>query len=153
QHAAFAAIALEKIGLRARQERPGRPTLALALHTELVRVGRHREGGTVDGDAKHAALGVLEALGSVVEPGPTVGSAPTAALLAPRFELVPISGGTGLGTGACRLVGARDVEHGLTAFVGREAELGLLRERLDQAKAGRGQLVSIVGEPGIGKSR
>ena len=39
------------------------------------------------------------------------------------------------------------------AFVGREAELGELRAGLDEALAGRGRLVLLVGEPGIGKSR
>jgi transcriptional regulator with AAA-type ATPase domain/tetratricopeptide (TPR) repeat protein len=153
EHAAFATIALEKIASRARQENPSRPAMALVLHTELARVGRHREGVTVDADAKRSASTVLEALAPLAEPGTAVVSAPAADLLARRFELVRIPAATGLAAGAARLVGVRDVEHGLTAFVGREAELGLLRERLEQAEAGRGQLVSIVGEPGIGKSR
>jgi class 3 adenylate cyclase/predicted ATPase len=41
----------------------------------------------------------------------------------------------------------------LTAFVGREAELALLAEKWEQAKAGEGQLVLLSGESGIGKSR
>jgi class 3 adenylate cyclase/tetratricopeptide (TPR) repeat protein len=42
---------------------------------------------------------------------------------------------------------------GLTRFVGREAELAQLREALEQAGAGRGQVVAIVGDAGVGKSR
>jgi len=42
---------------------------------------------------------------------------------------------------------------GLTAFVGRTAEMEQLYEALDLAKAGRGQVVAVVGEPGVGKSR
>jgi class 3 adenylate cyclase/predicted ATPase len=42
---------------------------------------------------------------------------------------------------------------GLARFVGREAELDQLRQALDQAHAGRGQVVAVVGEPGVGKSR
>jgi predicted ATPase/class 3 adenylate cyclase len=42
---------------------------------------------------------------------------------------------------------------GVTALVGREAELVLLRERWDLAQAGEGQVVLVSGEPGIGKSR
>ena len=38
-------------------------------------------------------------------------------------------------------------------FVGRARELDLLGTRLDDARAGRGQLVLITGEPGIGKTR
>jgi DNA-binding NtrC family response regulator/tetratricopeptide (TPR) repeat protein len=153
EHAAFAAVAIQKIASRAREENPTRPAVTLALHTELTRVGRHREGVAVDADAKRPARAVLEALGEQAETGTVVVSLQTAALLARRFELVPISAGMEPAAGTRRLVGARDFEHGLTAFVGRDAELGLLRERLDQARAGHGQLVSIVGEPGIGKSR
>src|SRR5262249_24835520 len=42
---------------------------------------------------------------------------------------------------------------GLTRFVGRESELDQLREALERARAGHGQLVAVVGEPGVGKSR
>jgi predicted ATPase/class 3 adenylate cyclase len=45
------------------------------------------------------------------------------------------------------------VQKGLTPLVGREEELGLLRRRWEQAKAGLGQVVLLSGEPGIGKSR
>src|SRR5262245_7188209 len=38
-------------------------------------------------------------------------------------------------------------------FVGRDRELSLLRRSLDDAAAGRGSVVFLVGEPGIGKSR
>jgi tetratricopeptide (TPR) repeat protein len=38
-------------------------------------------------------------------------------------------------------------------FVGREAELERLREAADDALAGRGSVVMLVGEPGIGKTR
>ena len=41
----------------------------------------------------------------------------------------------------------------LSRFVGRERELAILHERLAQVQGGQGQIVSIVGEPGIGKSR
>jgi hypothetical protein len=42
---------------------------------------------------------------------------------------------------------------GLTGFVGREDELGLLIERWNLAQDGEGQVVVLSGEPGIGKSR
>ena len=42
---------------------------------------------------------------------------------------------------------------GLTRFVGREAELAAVRQALAQAGAGHGQVVAVVGEAGVGKSR
>jgi tetratricopeptide (TPR) repeat protein len=42
---------------------------------------------------------------------------------------------------------------GLTPFVGREEELQLLLSRWELARQGKGQLVLVVGEAGIGKSR
>ena len=41
----------------------------------------------------------------------------------------------------------------LTPLVGRDAELSLLIDRWEQTEEGRGQIVLIVGEPGLGKSR
>ena len=57
------------------------------------------------------------------------------------YRIVRASGG--------RRTGAR----ALTPLVGREEELELLRRRWERARSGAGQLVLIVGEPGIGKSR
>jgi DNA-binding winged helix-turn-helix (wHTH) protein/predicted ATPase/class 3 adenylate cyclase len=42
---------------------------------------------------------------------------------------------------------------GLTPFVGREQEVGLLGERWQQAREGMGQVVILSGDAGIGKSR
>ena len=42
---------------------------------------------------------------------------------------------------------------GLTRFVGRDAEVEQIRRALALAHDGHGQLVAIVGEPGVGKSR
>ena len=58
------------------------------------------------------------------------------------FRIVRASGG-----------GRRGGARTLTPFVGREEELGLLARRWERARAGEGQLVLVVGEPGLGKSR
>ncbi len=42
---------------------------------------------------------------------------------------------------------------GFSRFVGRDAEMEQLRRALQQAVDGRGQIVAVVGEPGVGKSR
>ena len=56
---------------------------------------------------------------------------------------------------AWRLVGERASAHPSThaALVGRARELASVAEAIDALQAGRGSLVSILGEPGIGKSR
>jgi class 3 adenylate cyclase/tetratricopeptide (TPR) repeat protein len=41
----------------------------------------------------------------------------------------------------------------LTRYVGRERELAVLHERLGQARQGQGQVIGLVGDPGMGKSR
>jgi class 3 adenylate cyclase/tetratricopeptide (TPR) repeat protein len=42
---------------------------------------------------------------------------------------------------------------GLTPFVGRQAELAALHQALEQAEAGHGQVVAVIGDPGVGKTR
>ena len=58
---------------------------------------------------------------------------------------------TGAGTARTRLQAA--VLRGLTRFVGRDTEVEHLRRVLGHAGAGRGQVVALVGEAGVGKSR
>jgi class 3 adenylate cyclase/tetratricopeptide (TPR) repeat protein len=45
------------------------------------------------------------------------------------------------------------VARGLTRFVGRQAELAALHQALERAGAGHGQVVALLGEAGVGKSR
>jgi class 3 adenylate cyclase/tetratricopeptide (TPR) repeat protein len=58
---------------------------------------------------------------------------------------------TGAGSLRSRMEAA--AARGLTRFVGRDAEQEVLRNALDKARSGRGQVVALVGEPGVGKSR
>ena len=58
------------------------------------------------------------------------------------FRLVRASGG-----------GRRSGARNLTPLIGRDDETAMLMRRWDRARQGDGQLVLIVGEPGLGKSR
>ncbi len=58
---------------------------------------------------------------------------------------------TDAGATASRFVALRAPE--LATLVGRDEELDLLARRWKRAEAGRGQIVLVGGEPGIGKSR
>jgi class 3 adenylate cyclase/tetratricopeptide (TPR) repeat protein len=46
-----------------------------------------------------------------------------------------------------------EAARGLTPFVGREVEIDKLRQALEHAGQGHGQLVAVAGDPGVGKSR
>ena len=61
------------------------------------------------------------------------------------FELV--------GASAIRRRLQASAARGLTRFVGRQQELTALQQALAQAGAGHGQVVALVGEAGVGKSR
>ena len=58
---------------------------------------------------------------------------------------------TGAGPARTRFQAA--AARGLTRFVGRDAEMEQLRRALQLAGDGRGQVVAVVGEAGVGKSR
>src|SRR5262245_49143600 len=90
-------------------------------------------------DALHLAEGFVQ-----VAP---LGPVPVKGLAQPIevFELV--------GAGAARTRLEVAARRGLTRFVGRDAELEQLRDALDRAGQGHGQVVAVVGEPGVGKSR
>jgi class 3 adenylate cyclase/tetratricopeptide (TPR) repeat protein len=57
----------------------------------------------------------------------------------------------GASTARSRLQAA--AARGLTRFVGRDGELDQLRRALERARAGHGQVVAVIGEAGVGKSR
>ncbi|MCW3678752.1 adenylate/guanylate cyclase domain-containing protein [Burkholderia cenocepacia] len=58
-----------------------------------------------------------------------------------------------LGLGALRTRLQLSAHRGLARFVGRDAELEHLHGALEEVKAGRGRVVAVVGEAGVGKSR
>jgi class 3 adenylate cyclase/tetratricopeptide (TPR) repeat protein len=68
-----------------------------------------------------------------------------------RTDPVEVYEISGIGPARSRLQAA--ARRGLTRFVGRDAETEVLRRSLERAAAGHGQVVAIVGEAGVGKSR
>jgi class 3 adenylate cyclase len=102
---------------------------------------------------------VAARLQSTAEPGTISAGEASARLLAHRFALEPLGEtavkGRQAPVPAWRLVGPRgDEEAGArTPLVGRDGEMERLREIVDELAAGRGQIVSIVGEVGLGKTR
>jgi class 3 adenylate cyclase/tetratricopeptide (TPR) repeat protein len=76
-----------------------------------------------------------------------LGAVPIKGLMAPveAFELVGVT--------ALRRRLQAAAARGLTRFVGRQHELDALHQALAQAGAGHGQVATLVGEAGVGKSR
>ena len=58
-----------------------------------------------------------------------------------------------IGGGTARSRFQAAASRGLTRFIGRDAETEPLHKALEQARGGHGQVVAVVGEPGLGKSR
>jgi len=58
-----------------------------------------------------------------------------------------------LGVGPLRTRLQVAARRGLARFVGRQNELEQMRQALESAKAGHGQILAAMGEPGVGKSR
>ena len=120
--------------------------------------------GVVGGeDEQTVALGdttnVAARLQSAAEPGSIAVGPGTASRLAERFVLEPIGEVAVKGrterVPASRLVGPRPATEppSRTPLVGRHAELGRLREAVEDLRAGRGQVLLLVGDAGLGKTR
>jgi hypothetical protein len=76
-----------------------------------------------------------------------LGPVPVKGLVEP-VEVFELTGASGIRR---RLQAA--ATRGLTRFVGRDQELVVMQQALAQASAGHGQVVAVVGEAGVGKSR
>ncbi|HEU4370934.1 MAG TPA: sigma 54-interacting transcriptional regulator, partial [Methylomirabilota bacterium] len=152
--AALSAIAI--LNTAATLRRSGREPVAvkIAIHIDQALVGRIGAVVQLDAERKRQMRGVLDDLLAAGEPDTIVLSTATARVLERRFHVAP-AGDTGAFAKAYRLVGREHagVRRRITRFVGRHAELRFLRDRLVAAIAGRGQVVGISGDPGIGKSR
>jgi class 3 adenylate cyclase/predicted ATPase len=104
-------------------------------------------------------------LQGLARPGSVVIAAATQRLVAGLFKLIDLGEhelrGFGPKVQAWQVQGESRAESrfqarsatGLTPFVGRQHELGMLLDRFEQAKESEGQVVLLSGEPGIGKSR
>jgi DNA-binding NtrC family response regulator/tetratricopeptide (TPR) repeat protein len=154
RRAAHAAMAIQKIGERARRANPERPAVRLSLHTAEISVVQAGGVAEIDADARRDAWATLDALTRETPPDTIGVSAAAAPFLLRRFELDPLDAPPTTGP-AYRLVGLERTVFGqrLAAFVGRRDELTLLQSRLATAQRGHGQIVGIAGEAGIGKSR
>jgi transcriptional regulator with AAA-type ATPase domain/tetratricopeptide (TPR) repeat protein len=156
RRAAHAAMAMQRAVERIREDSPAPLATRIAIHAAQALVAHAGRLVQIDQEAKEQGAFVLDDLIAAAEPGGILASPAAGAQLERRFELVAVDGTDDAPT-AFRLVGREGP--GLSAagrmatFVGRHQEMAVLHSRLLGALRGRGQLVSIVGDAGIGKSR
>jgi TOMM system kinase/cyclase fusion protein len=157
--------ALGQLNIRLKQERGVELGVRLGIHTGLVVVGEVGGGARQEQLALGETPNLAARLQGLAAPNTVVISAATVQLLGGFFTCQSL--GTpalkGLAqplevyrvlyesTARSRLEAAGST--GLTPLVGREQEVGLLRERWAQVKDGMGQVILLSGEAGIGKSR
>jgi DNA-binding NtrC family response regulator/tetratricopeptide (TPR) repeat protein len=158
RRAAHAAMAVLKASERAWRG-GAEPPLAVKIGIHVCQVMTGWVGGRaeIDQDARRQAWAVLEAEVERAEPHTILVSEGAAPFLERRFGLTPMGSLVRASGRAYRLGGRERTGLGLggrmARFVGRQRELEILEERYREARDGALQVVNIVGEAGIGKSR
>jgi DNA-binding NtrC family response regulator/tetratricopeptide (TPR) repeat protein len=157
RRAAHAAVAIRKAVERGRRTEPPWITVRLGIHVTQLLVGYAGRDVRLELDGKRRAWHALESLVLRADPDRTVVSETAAPFLDRRFALVPLPSPAPGNGPVYRLEGVERAGLGsarrLTVLAGRGHELELLRDRFAAAADGHGQVVGIVGEAGIGKSR
>lgn len=157
--------AVERLNRELESVRGLRLGVRMGIHTGPVVAGEVGGGSHREHLALGTAPNVAARLQALAEPGSVLLSAATARLVDGFFDCESLGQqrlkGISQPLEVYRLVGASGVQgrfelavqRGLVPFVGRQRELALMLERLELAAIGRGQVVQVVGEAGIGKSR
>ncbi len=140
-------------------------SIRAGLNTGEVIVGAIGDDLRMDYTAQGLTVNLAARMEQICEPGRIYATRNTAALAEGYFRLRDLGemavAGMDLpmrvyeveGEGAIKTRLERGLARGAAHFVGREAERQRLSAALDEARAGRGQVVAVVGEAGIGKSR
>jgi class 3 adenylate cyclase/tetratricopeptide (TPR) repeat protein len=152
---------LEALGKRLRREHNLELKAWVGLHTGPAFVEAKEETVSLVGEARNVALRLEE----VAVPGQVICSDATHRLLRGQFQCAGI--GSRKFKGVAHPIELFQVQAvaearssldatgqaGLTPLTGRDHEVSLLKDRWEQAQESMGQVVLLIGEPGLGKSR
>lgn len=169
QRACYAALQLRdelrRFSVELRVERGIDFSTRIGINSGEVIVGKIGDDLRMDYTAQGHTVGMAQRLESIAESGHIYTSEHTARLVEGYFNLTDL--GAAQLAGVENPVGVFDLEsttaartrldvsrsRGLTRFVGRVDEMQSLESALARARQGHGQVVGVVGEPGLGKSR
>jgi DNA-binding winged helix-turn-helix (wHTH) protein len=163
RRAVIAAIAIERRRREAvPSDTPGeeQPLVRIGINSGAVVVSRRADVRGVEYSAVGETMRTADLLFQLAEPGIILISEATRRAVEGYVEVVrtPIEAAGMPAFRVLRPVSADQARpprftRTLTPFVGRVHELALLGDLAAQARNNKGQVVSIVGEPGMGKSR
>ena len=167
--AVAAALAIEKAvrqyAATLRAQRGIDFAVRIGINTGPVVVGKIGDDLRMDYTAQGETVNLAARLQQVAPPGGTRISEATMRLVSGYFVIEPTGQVTlkGLPAPVATFTATRQLsgrarfdlslERGLTAFVGRQRALAFLRDAFDKTQRGRGNVLSVVGPAGIGKSR
>jgi len=169
QRACYAALAiqraLEEYGAKIKKECGLEFKMRVGLNSGPVIVGSVGNDLRMDYTAIGDTTNLASRMQTMATPGTVLVSADTHRMARDFFKFEPLGKvrvkGKEEPVEAYRLIEAGEVEtrieaavaRGLTRFVGRRREMAALQEAFERVQSGSGQVVCIVGEAGVGKSR
>jgi class 3 adenylate cyclase/pimeloyl-ACP methyl ester carboxylesterase len=167
--ACYAALAIQRAmqshAAETRQSLGIEISVRIGLHSGEVVVRAIGNDLSMDYDAIGPTVHLASRMEQLASPGTVRLTAATANLTRGFLELrslgqVPVKGLSQpieafdlVGVGAARTRLQASAGRGLTPFIGRRDELAALDRAYELAAAGQGQMVALVGDPGVGKSR
>jgi class 3 adenylate cyclase/tetratricopeptide (TPR) repeat protein len=169
QRACYAALAIQRAigeyGQKVEKECGVQFKMRVGLNSGPVIVGSIGNDLRMEYTAIGDTTNLASRMEGRAEPGTVLVSGDTHRLARDFFEFEPLGRvevkGKGEAVETYRLIEAGGVEtrfeaavaRGLTRFVGRRREMESLAEAFEKARSGSGQVVGVVGEAGVGKSR